>query len=226
MSTDYPPFGPHYSAINVTTEWLIESAYGMKEFQISRLPTWTESQRYDVEAEIDDATTLQMHKLPSNEQLALFHLMMQSLLADRFKLKVTHATKELPILALVLVNDSKLKALAVDPNPRRPNGGMIIGGRGNGQKSVQANRATLQTFANGLSISLGKEVKDKTGVEGNYNLSIRWMDELPTATQAATDPAYDRTLTAALQDNGLKLESTKGPVETIVIEHIEKPSPN
>jgi uncharacterized protein (TIGR03435 family) len=229
MSTDHPPFGPHYSAINVTAKWLIQSAYRLKDFQISGLPGWCESQRYDVEADVDEATPMQMRKLSRNDQIDKFDLMMQSLLADRFRLKVTHATKELPILALVIAkDDSKLKALAVDPYPANRDGGMIIGKRGNGsgQVSVQANRATLQTFANGLTIALGKQVNDETGLKGNYSFSIRWTDEVPTAAQTLPDPAYDRTLVAALQEDGLKLESTKGPLETIVIEHIEQPSPN
>lgn len=227
MSADHPPFGPHYSATNVTARALIEMAYDLKDFQLSGAPGWINSHRYDVEANIGASTLAQIHGLSRGEQYDQLRLMMQSLLADRFDLKVTHATKELPVLALILnKNASKLRPFAVEPFSVVTDGNTFISNGRDGQKSVQANRATLPVIATGLSVALQQQVTDQTGLKGNYSFTIRWTDGAQVATGVAPDPAYDRSISAALQELGLKLKLGKGQVDTITIMQIEEPSPN
>lgn len=154
--------------------------------------------------------------------------MLQSLLADRFKLRVTRQTKELPVFVLVVAKDtSKLKALAVEPYAGNADGTFSVGFGGDGQMSLQANRVTLAILATALSLPLARQVTDNTDMRGNYSFTIRWTGEEQALLGTTPDPAFDRSLTVALEEKtGLKLESTKGPVETIIIDHIEEPRPN
>jgi uncharacterized protein (TIGR03435 family) len=115
--------GGHWSAENVTTKWLIGMAFQMSEFQVSGLPAWCNIKRYDIETSVDDAAFQKLHQLPRDEQRHQLLLRVQSLLADRFKLSVTHASKQFPAYSLVLIKDtSKLKQFAADPFPNTPTG--------------------------------------------------------------------------------------------------------
>jgi uncharacterized protein (TIGR03435 family) len=220
--------GLEVSATNVPAKGLIRVAYDMNDFQISGGPAWINSERFDLNAKVDDSMAAQFQKLSRDQKIDEIRPMLQSLLADRFKLRVTRATKVLPILVLVLAkDDSKLKALAVDPFAVVRDGSTFIGIGRDGQMSVQANRATLDIFANGLSVALGQKVTDETDVKGNYTFNLQWTDAKQAPAVGAPDAAFDRSLAAALQEElGLKLETTKGPVETITIDHVEEPSPN
>lgn len=91
-----------FSAANVTAKMLIGFAYDMRDFQISGGPSWIGAERFDVDAKVDDDLAQQLRKLPRDHQLDQERLMMQSLLADRFQLRVTRATKELPVFALLV----------------------------------------------------------------------------------------------------------------------------
>lgn len=99
-----------YTAINHSIQSLIEFAYSVQGFQLLGGPSWINSDKYDVDAKVDDSRIEELQKLPRREQDEQLRLMLQSLLADRFKLKVSRATKELPVLALVIAKDGpKLK---------------------------------------------------------------------------------------------------------------------
>ena len=101
------------SATGITAKFLISMAYGVKEFQVSGGPGWIDSQRYDLDAKEEESQPEAEHKLPFEKVREHNQLMMQSLLADRFKLKVSHQTKELPIYALVVAKNG--------PSSRRQN---------------------------------------------------------------------------------------------------------
>lgn len=154
---------------------------------------------------------------------------MLSLLTDRCKLSVRHVTCQLPAYAINATKDApaKLKALSVVPFPNNPDGLSIGSNWGNGKFSVEATKADLANVINGISRLLGMPVADETGIQGNYSFTLRWTDGTQSPVGTTPDAAFDRTLAAALRDQlGLKLESTKAPVDTIVIDHIEEPTPN
>lgn len=227
MSSDHPPFGPHYSATNVTAKWLIETAYDLKDFQLSGAPGWISTRRYDVEADIGAPTLAQIRELSRDEQYDQLKVLMQSLLADRFTLRVVRAVKQFAAYNLaVSKDDSKLKSFAVDPYPANAHGLYTLSDRGNGEMCLEASKANLENIANGLSRALALPVIDKTSVKGNYTFAIRWTNDAQAPGGPPPDPAYDRTVTAALEDVGLKLIHTKVPTNTITIVQIEEPSPN
>src|SRR6185312_10001584 len=114
-------------------------------------PGWIKKKRYDIKATIDESLLQQLRKLSGDEQVQQRQRMMQSVLADRFKLRVTHATKQFPAFNLVLLNDTaKLKPFAVDPFPRTPTGLVFISlgrARGDQVELIKANLSQLTATA-------------------------------------------------------------------------------
>ena len=108
-------------ATGITVKFLISMAYGVKEFQVSGGASWIDSQRYDIDAKEEESQAAEEHKLPFEKVREHNQLMMQSLLADRFKLKVSHQTKELPVYALVVAKNGP-KPPEAKPGDTYPNG--------------------------------------------------------------------------------------------------------
>jgi uncharacterized protein (TIGR03435 family) len=221
-----------FSATNVTVRRLIEVAYLIKDFQLSGGPSWIGSARFDINATAE---------APGADKVATgrVNLMLQALLADRFKLVAHQETKEMPIYALVAANGGpKFKEVnpdaknAANGSPRRP--GAVTVRRG----LLTAQEVTIAGLLDPLSNILGRLVVDRTGLTGKYDLKIEWRpDEMQVAMLStmgvpegfgAPPPDWPGpTLFTALEEQlGLKLTSQKGPVETLVIERIEMPSEN
>jgi uncharacterized protein (TIGR03435 family) len=198
-----------------TTLWgLMFNAFSVRPNNPSPgLPGWATSDQFDVEAKMDSDTVAALQKLPQEQSSDQRQRMLQAILADRFKLKIHHETREQPIYVLEIAKGgSKLKQSDEKASP-----GFWWGG-GN----IAANATTIDRFAFVLSDVLGRDVVDKTGLAGKYGIKLTWtLDEL----QGAADPGP--TLFTAIEEQlGLKLRSTKGPVDIIVVDQAEKPSEN
>jgi uncharacterized protein (TIGR03435 family) len=215
---------------------LIQYAYGLKTTElISGLPGWTDSERFDVEARTDADTVEAQKKLSKEDASAQRRLMMQTLLADRFQLKVHHETKLLPMYQLVVAKGG-FKLKDADPDDTYPNGfkspdGIAHGNMmaiQNGQLTAQA--IPVSTLSNQLSQQLHRQVVDKTGLTGKYDFTLQWNPEDmdgPAAQDASSTANSAPSIFTALQEQlGLKLEAVKGPVDTIVVDHVEMPSEN
>ncbi len=208
--------GGRLDVSNVTLKILIQQAYGVKDFQISGGPGWINSDRYDVVAKADG-------DVGRAEQL---RPLIQKLLADRFQLTIHRDTKELPVYALVVgKNGPKLKESASNgPGAQIRMGRGVINGQAMG----------MGMLASELSRPLGRTVIDRTGLKGQYEIKLEWTPEdgpgHGPGDGPESAPPPDTTgpsLFTALQEQlGLKLESSKGPVEIIVIDRVEKPSEN
>jgi bla regulator protein blaR1 len=234
-----------FRTTNIPAKDLIEFAYHLQPFQISGGPGWIGSQGYDIEAKVDDSTAAALQKLPREERMDQFRLMLRSLLADRFKLKVSHETKELPVFALVIGKGGPKLTPASAPSTQ-PAGANAPGGqRGPGimmsPGGIKGRGMPIHTFAEVLARQPelgGRLVLDQTGIKGNYDFTLEWAAERPeplpgTAGRdqaAGNAPPVDSSgpsiFTAIQEQLGLKLESTKGPVDMLVIDNIEKPSEN
>ena len=92
----------HFRAMNVTARMLIQFAYDIEDFEFAGGPSWINSEKFDVEAKVEDSLVEQLRRLPHLEQQQQMRLMLQSLLANRFALKITHGAKDIPIFALVV----------------------------------------------------------------------------------------------------------------------------
>jgi uncharacterized protein (TIGR03435 family) len=215
--------GGRLTVTNIALNTLIGYAYSAREHQVAGGPRWLDSVKYDIDAKPDSAFRLPPGPLsPAND--APIRMMMQSLLAERFKLVVHRGTKELPVYKLVLAKEGSKLNEATD-SAVISRGGSMSGGRG----LIRSQAAQMPLLVSMLERTLGRSVIDKTGLTGKYDFELKWTPEsaprveVPDAAPSAEGP----TLFTALQEQlGLKLESTKGPVEIIVIDHVEKPDAN
>jgi uncharacterized protein (TIGR03435 family) len=215
--------GQDVTTTNVTVNWLIKLAYNVHVRQITGGAAWLDSAKYDVVGRPDTPGQ------PSRDQMKL---MIQKLLADRFQLKFRTEKRELPVYAMVVLKTgAKITVSAGDPNAF-PGIGF---GQGPGVLSLTGRNATLDQMVNALQSNvLDKPVVNQTGLTGRYDFALKFT---PDATQIAnfgagapgnaTDPDAPPDIFAAFtQQLGLKLESTKAPVDVMVIEKIERPSEN
>ena len=225
---------------DTTVQMLIRIAYGIEDNQISGAPGWVNSDKYDVEAKMDQATANEVRKLSEdNQQEPARQRMLQALLADRFKLTTHRETKELPIYSLAVAKGGpKLhEAKPGDTYPNgikgpngRPGGHLMRMGRG----ELTAQSIELAQLGHLLSEQMGRTVIDNTGLKGHYDFTLKWTPDRSTpmlsgATGSDSAPLPDSgpsIFTAIQEQLGLKLESQKGPVELLVIDHVEKPSEN
>jgi uncharacterized protein (TIGR03435 family) len=210
---------------------LLESAYQLSPYQwqhISGQPAWSESEYFDIEA-----------KAAGNPGAAQIWLMLQSLLVDRFRLVVHWETKQVPLFALVVLKSGKLgprlhphtddanciDRLTESPSPTIPNCGSFVG-----LNSRVGYKVTMDDLARDLGFLFqDRPLVNQTGLSGTFDLSL--LDELHqdpvSKADAASDPSSQSWLFTALQEQlGLKLESQTGPVDVLVIDHVEEPSPN
>lgn len=214
--------GPSLTATGVTLKFLITEAYHVQAYQISGGPSWIGMERWDIRAKAEG--------LESRFQRDQFDAMFRTLLADQFKLEVHSETKEMPVYALVVgKNGSKLT-----PHTGEQAGGASNSGRG----SLSVKKGGTAALARMLSLQLGRTVIDKTNLTGEYDFKLEWAYEPgqggPEAFGLPPDPPRPLPVdtngpsifTAVQEQLGLRLVSQKGPVETIVIDHAEKPSEN
>jgi bla regulator protein blaR1 len=208
---------------------LIESAYNLPVSfgkQILGGPDWLwdNDTQYEIQAKIEDSLYAAIQKMTPAQQREQVNLMEQSLLADRFKLKMHFETRELPVYALVVAKGGPKLTAAKEGEAHRffnvdnPQGG-----------EMTANAVTLDQFSHSpLLRTGGRLVVDQTGLKGAYNFTLKWRSEQSVAASAGQEDKDDApSLFTALQEQlGLRLVPSKAPVEVIVIDHIERPSEN
>lgn len=211
----------HIRAQNVSVLALIQYAYALPEMRIDGGPAWMRSKKFDLEAKSDPAIDEQLSKLPSTEARNRKAHMLQALLADRFALKVHEETRTLPIFALVVARSGP----KFQPSQKNGTTTNTLGNNGNMTITVQGSDHTLRLLVEQLSRSLGRIVIDKTGLDGRYDLTLKWVsDDLASAGPNA--PSGPSLFTALPEQLGLKLESEKGPVTILVIDRVDLPSEN
>ena len=224
MSYGYRPAPNGITATNITVRNFLLQVYGpIDPHLVSGLPDWTATQRFDIEAKLDDESFAGLRKLSPAEAWESNKRRMQQILVDRFKLQVRHEQKDLPVYALVIAKGgSKLKE--ADPDPHKNGGGR--NGFGDGELSVNA--ISMDRFARGLSSEMDREVIDRTGLTGKYDITMKWQPMRAPQDNQASDPDTSRAsiFTAIQEQLGLKLESTKAMTDTLVIDHIEMPTEN
>ena len=193
---------------------LIQVAYNVRSSHHIEAPAWMASATFDVVANIPPGAT--------REQA---NLMLQNLLADRFQLKVHRVTRELPIYALVVAkNGPKLKASVDDPNAPRPRGTMWSGGR----KKFEFDRQTMAGFARMLESDVDRPVIDMTGLDGTYDIRLEFASAPPIAFgPGSPDPQAPELFTALTEQLGLRLESSRAPVDVLVVDSaLQQPTEN
>jgi uncharacterized protein (TIGR03435 family) len=197
--------------------WVCSAYDVIMDSQIVGLPGWADSEPYDIEAKVDAETAEAWKKLNYKERWKQEQPMVRAMLADRCELKIHRVTKELPVYDLMIAKGGlKMK----ESLPDEPSGGTYNGGR------IATRATSVEDLSNNLSGRVGRIIVDKTGLgEKKFDFDLSWTpDDRRAADNAAG--AGPSIFTALEEQLGLKLVPSKGPVEVIVIDHIEKPSPN
>jgi uncharacterized protein (TIGR03435 family) len=215
------PGQSHFRTINVSLKELLQFAYDIPKSQIFGGPRWFDSATFDIDAKADASVDKQLQALRPDQARHQKQLMVQTLLADRFQLTVHQETRQLPVYSLVVAKGGpKFK-------PSEANGTTIDTGRS--RIHVQGSDNTIALLTRELAQSLGRVVLDNTGIDGRYDLRLWWTpdDSPPPMLNGAPDPNAPPEMFAAIQEQlGLKLESTKGQVPVIVVDHAAMPSVN
>jgi bla regulator protein BlaR1 len=186
---------------------LISGAYGLKYAeQIAGGPRWAASDRFDIVAKANGEGTL------SKEQVAE---MLQTLLADRFQLRIHREMKEMPVYALVVARGGpKVKPPDLSKTGMRT----MAGATG---IHITAWQGSMEKLADQLSVTAERPVLDKTGLLGDYAFTLAF-----TPLTGAVDSDIPSMSTALEEQLGLRLEPQRAPLEIIVIDNAERPSPN
>ena len=215
---------------NLPLKDLIVQAYGLVlTDQVEGLPNWVNSERFDIEAKVAGADVAAFKKLTLDQVRS----MGRPILTDRFKFASHEEKKLLPLYSLVIAKGgSKLQPSTMssdDPNARTGVIGIGHSSNSNGtfMTELTARGAAMDALASTLSRQgLGRVVLDNTGLTDRYDFKLSWAGVSMAADANPTDTSGPSLFTAVSEQLGLKLESQKGPVSVLVVDHIEEPSSN
>jgi uncharacterized protein (TIGR03435 family) len=216
-------------AKDATLKMIMATAYQVPIFQISGGPGWVDSERFDVEARAEDLKTGYIQ----------LRLMMQSLLEDRFRLRVHRESRVSSVYFLVTTKGGVKMNLSADqtsPDETRPPSSPFDGPpRGSalmGPGMLMANATPMSVLVKVLTPELERPILDKTNLNGRYDIRLKWMPEVqPAGVAGGLDAPVNAAdlpglFTALREQLGLELKADRGPVEFLVIDSAEKPSPN
>jgi uncharacterized protein (TIGR03435 family) len=227
-----------WTAVNMTLSGLMTWAYNIKIYQLTE-PDWMRTARFDIAV-----------KMPAGITRDEFRLMLQNMMADRFKLVVHREQKPMPIYELMVAeNGTKLKEwVEQPPNPQGepaalPNPGLdkdgypiIVSGTGqmtvNGRTRLQFKKQSPELIAQLLSGFADRPVIDATGLKGYFGFTLSFASGRPMASAppdregspipTASDPAGPTVFQAVQDQLGLKLVPKKGTIEMVVVDRMEK----
>jgi uncharacterized protein (TIGR03435 family) len=203
--------GRRFSVVHTSLSDLVNFAFGFQQRQILGAPDWFTSESYDISGEPDGEGE------PSGKQ---WQSMVIKLMVDRFQFKFHYEKRELSVYALTVAKGGP-KLTRSQSDPGAP-GGMGFGPPGN----FGATNSTMADVADALGHgALDRPVVDQTGLTGKFDLKLTWTPDGPPASTESVDAPPD-IFTAIQKELGLKLESTKAPVDVLVIDHVERPSAN
>jgi uncharacterized protein (TIGR03435 family) len=212
--------GGRITVTNHTLRNIVRNINRLQAYQLAGGPAWIDEDRWDIIAKAEGD--------PAFEQMVA---MMRTLLADRFKLVTHRETRELPVYALVLARpdgrfgpqlrvttatdctpEAEAARARANVPPVPPGARPRCGVRFN-TGVVMASSASLADIVRTLSLAAERQVVDKTGLKGRYDLDLTWKDD-------TEGPSF---FTAVQEQLGLKLESQRGPVEVLVIDSAQRP---
>jgi bla regulator protein blaR1 len=260
--------GGRFNANNVPLRLLIQNAYRVRDFQVIGGPSWMATDRWNIEARAEEGSIPPQTGPPDPNIVDPMSLRVQSLLEDRFQLKLHRETRELPIYTLTIAKDGvKMKSVDAPPRlvpgqgggpppppppPPAPGGGPAPnftpppGSVMMGPGSLIGSAMSIAQLVNSLSGLVGRNIIDKTDLNGFFDVRLQFAPETAAGTPfggpgglpgpppsgggigpaVATDPSAPAIFTAIQEQLGLKLDSTRGAVDVIVIDSVQKPSEN
>jgi uncharacterized protein (TIGR03435 family) len=227
-------------ARNANVAFLISNAYGVKMPQIYNDPSWVQSDGYDISAKTD-LTSEEAEKIGPllDERSADMNLRLQSLLEDSFHLQIHRETRQLPIFILTVAKTGlKLQPPGgcVERGPyRRPEPGQpspkfcgtySLLRSGVGWKLTGLG-ITMKDLVGALAFQQLPNLIEQTGYTEPFNAILEWTPDSTTNPPVTLPDDAAPSLSTALQEQlGIKLESGKGPVQVLVVDHVERPTEN
>lgn len=207
--------GHRFAIYNANLRWLIRMAYGLNDKQIIGGPTWMDGGMYDVSGEIEGS------KSATDTE---WRVAVQKLLADRCQLRFHHENREMSAYALVRTKDGPNLVRDTYQEP-------LLEFSGNMGETMRAygRDVTLQEYIGEMQrLLLDRPVVDRTGITGTFDFYMRFTREDPYSLgmMELPDNAAPNLRDALQRQLGLKLEPTKASVDVLVIDRVEKPSPN
>ncbi len=213
------------SLTDIISEGYNFSVMPFRADEISGLPDWAKTARYDISARVDPDDVPEFKKLSNlsmQDTIAAFTarqptgemLMMQTLLRDRFALRVHWESKQRSVYALVLAKGGLRMKPSADPEH-----GEMSFSRGH----MSGKGVPVSFLASLLAMPLARTVVDKTGVTGSYDFDLRFDPGDDPAGKPSDDPDL---FTAVQEQLGLKLQATHASVPVLVVDHVERPTPN
>jgi bla regulator protein blaR1 len=242
--------GGRFNTFNTPIKLMITFAYQIQDYQLVGGPGWINSDRFDIVAKFPGDPPAIVPGSGADHMM----LAMRTLLADRFKLVVHRETRQLDTYALTLVkpgqpgpamkpangDDCSPAAFAARRGqpPPAPGTPLPVCGIQQGPGRIRFGGFPLSLFATGISNRLGRATVDRTGLTGNWDFELTFAAEVPPAgalppgalingaDPSAVDPNAPDLFTAVREQLGIKIESTKGPVEVLVIDSVSQPTPD
>ena len=210
-------------------ERLMQLSFGLPENRVLNAPSWVKGGQFDIEAKVDPSDAPKLKGLSMDERWA----MMLPVLQERFGLKFHRETRQVEVYTLVVAKGGpKLKESQNIPEQvSGPSGGQgrVMMRFSPAGMSLSAQSGTTESLTKLLSQQIGSTVLDKTGLTGKYDYTLDWMPErgaAPPNGEASTESNSPPLPTALQEQLGLKLVSQKEPVEVVVIDQIQQPTPN
>jgi uncharacterized protein (TIGR03435 family) len=204
--------GAGLRVVNATVKDLIETGYDVRAFQIVGGPGWVGSTKYDVTGTPDPKGAAAS---PANNNV---RLKVQAMLKDRFRLQLHRESRNEPVYSLVVARGGiKADGLRATDGARR--------GVNAGKGTMLGEAASMKDLVAKLAKLLDRPVVDNTGLADNYDFKLEWMPD-PGASAPEESSLGPSLFTALQQQLGLRLEATKGPVDVLVIDRVERPGEN
>jgi uncharacterized protein (TIGR03435 family) len=221
--------GARFNAVNASLALIIRQAYGVQPFQVVNLPDWVDTERYDIRAKAPDGVEVFPNMAP----------LLRSLLKERFGFRSRPEQRDLPVYDLMLARSDrrlgpKISQASVDcgarttgaPPPKGPSGEELCGiTQGPGRIIVRG--YSLARFSQSLIGQVQRMVVDKTGLPGPWNLEVLYTPDQPVALNGAIvppNPDAPSLFTALQEQLGLKLEASRGSVDVLVVDRLERPT--
>src|SRR5688572_18588813 len=231
-----------YQIINLDLQTMIAMSFNLPAYQIVNAPEWTRNERFDITAQMPAG--LKPSPAAQSE-------MLRTLLAERFRLVTHRETRELPVSALVIARaDGKVgpglepasadcapggsRRLGPGPDgrPQLPPPGVRPCETVGGTSSFTSGYITMEALARMVSGRMGRIVLNRTGLAGAFQIALRFTPE-PIAIAGnrpqeptVVDPNLPSFATALQEQLGLRLESTRAPIEVLVIDSVDRPTPD
>jgi uncharacterized protein (TIGR03435 family) len=246
--------GTRINMTGVTVKMLLNYAYAIRDFQIIGGPDWINTERYDIQAKAEAGSIPRPTGLQDPFSVGPMQMRTQSLLENRFQLKLHHESRELPVYELVEVKGGSKLALSEDQTPPQPpkpgdpapqppkqgdsprRGGIGFQRNATGF-TLRGAGIQLSIILGVLSQQVGRTIINKSELKpGLYDIQIQWSDNGPSTgppfppglepPPPPVEPSGASIFTALQEQLGLKVVATKGPVEVLVIDSIQRPSAN